>query len=383
MRGLRNLGILLMGLSLIITVAACAPAATPTTAPTKAPPAAPPTAAAPTKAAEPTKPAAAASVAPAASPTAKLNTVKFGGTPTAGFAGIYLAIEKGYFKEQGIDLQLNDFRNIQEIIAPLGSGQLDVSSMPLNTALLTAMDRGVDMKLVAGGTVSRPGQEHAWVMLRKDLKDSGQIKTPADLKGMKVAILSVGSLSDQTIQTMLGQAGLKSGDAEIVVLSYPDQVAAFGNKGIAAGWITEPTITQAVAQGFAVKWVPISSYFSGQAPTTSVIYGPSLLKDRDLGQRWMTAYLKGNRDYLKALTTKQGWAEMVQAVIKYTTVKDPQLYEVMELAYMDPNGAIAKEGTESQYKWWVENGFYSGQKSLADITDASFAEYASRILGKQ
>ncbi len=44
------------------------------------------------------------------------------------------------------------------------------------------------MKLVADATQDIPQWGSFWMVLRKDLADSGQVKTPADLKGMKIAI---------------------------------------------------------------------------------------------------------------------------------------------------------------------------------------------------
>ena len=112
------------------------------------------------------------------------------------------------------------------------------------------------MKAVAGMNQYRPKWESGWVMLRKDLSDSGQVKTPADLKGMKVAVSSKGAFGDQVVQTMIEQANLKPGDVDVVILPLADQSVAFGNKAIAASWATEPYIVQGVQQGFSVKWIP-------------------------------------------------------------------------------------------------------------------------------
>src|SRR3990170_124746 len=214
-------------LGLALGLVACAPAATPTPTPTKPPAAAPTTAAAPAKTAEPTKPPAPTpTTAPAATPTPRPATLKFGSIQSVSDAGVYVAIDKGYFKEQGITIEVNNFRTVPELIPGLGTGQLDVMATPLSSALLAAADRGVEMKLVADKGQSLPNWEYAWVVLRKDLADSGRVKTPADLKGMKLAIPSQGSLGDQTVQIMLEQAGVKPGEAEVIVLPFAEQAAA-------------------------------------------------------------------------------------------------------------------------------------------------------------
>ncbi len=369
-------------LALALALVACAPAASPTPTPTK-PPAGAATAA-PTKAPEATKPPAPAPTqAAAATSTPQPTTVKWGTPQAIADAGAYIAIDRGYFKEQGITMELVNFRTVGEIVAPLGTGQLDAAGLPLSVPVLAAADRGVQLKIVASGGHHREGWAYSWVVLRKDLQDSGQVKTPADLKGMKIAIPSQGSLGEQTIQTMLEQSGLKATDVEMVVLPFAEQAAGFGNKAIAASFTVEPFIARGVQEGFSVKWMPVYQFFGGRVDGQLTVFGPSLLKDQDLGRRWMVAYLKGVRDYVKAFTTKEGRDQVISILAKYSTVQDPKLYDVMGMPYLDPNGQLSKPSLDAQYKWYVDKGLYTGKKTLDDIIDLSYVDYALQKLGKQ
>ena len=372
---LKKVAILSALVGLAVSLEACAPGAVPPPTPiSKAPTVAPAAAA---KTAEPTKPAATATATP------KPATLRFGSIPTTGLAGVYLAVEKGYFKEQGIILELVDFRTTPEIIAPLGTGLLDVAGLALSTPLLAAADRGVELKLVAAAGTTTASFEYNWIMLRKDLKDSGQVKSAADLKGMKVSVPSQGSIGDQTVQMMLEQAGLKPEETEIIVLPAAEQAAAFANKAVAAGYTVEPQVTRSVQDGVAVKWMPVSPFYGGQAHGSAIVFGPSILKDQDLSRRWMLAYVKAVRDYLKGVTARQGWEEMVKSLIKYTPVKEAGTYEAMEMPYIDPNVRLDKNSINIQYRWSVDKGFYTGKKSFDDITDLSYTDYAVQRLGRQ
>jgi NitT/TauT family transport system substrate-binding protein len=309
--------------------------------------------------------------------------LKFGSVQSISDAGVYVAIDKGYFKEQGINHKVVAFRKVTELIAPIGTGELDITALPLSSALLAAADRGVELKLVADKGQSLPGWEFAWIVLRKDLADSGKVKKPADLKGMKIAIPSKGSLGDMTVQMMLAEAGLKPGDADVEVLAFPAQAAAFGNKAIAAAYSIDPFIARGVQKGFSVKWIPNSKYFGGKTQTAVIIFGPKVAKNRDLARRWMIAYIKGIRTYLDAIEKKAGRDEVVKILTKYTRVKDPKLYDVMEMPYLDPNGLPDKKSMDAQYKWFVDNGVYKGKRTFDDILDLSFVEYALKKLGKR
>ena len=239
------------------------------------------------------------------------------------------------------------------------------------------------MKLVADGTQDLPKWGSSWVVLRKDLADSGQVKTPVDLKGMKIAIPSQGSYAQMIVELALAEGGLKPDDAELVVLPHADQAAGLQNKAIAAGFTVEPFIARGVQEGFSLKWIPDYKYFNGKVQGAFIVFGPELARNKDLGQRWMTAYLKGVRTYLDAFEKRQGRDEVVNILIKQTTVKDPKLFDIMELPYLDPNGLIDKKSMDAQYKWFVDKGVYQGKKTFDDIMDLSFAEAASQKLGKR
>ncbi len=356
-------------LVLAVVASACAPAAVPTPTPTAPKPAAAtPTAATPVPA-TPTPP-----------PATKPATLRFGSTGALSYAGAYIAADKGFFKEQGIDMEFEEFRQIPDMVAPLSTGQLDVLGMPLSTALLAAADRGIQLKVVADGGQERAGSATFWLVLRKDLADSGQVKTPADLKGKKIAIPSPGSAGEILARKTLEQGGLRPEDAELVVLPHAEQATAFANKAIDAGTTPEPFIARGVQEGYSVKWIPYYKYFGDKAQVTVVVFGANLLKDKDLAQRWMAAYLKGVRLYQDAFERKVGRDEVIKIMAKYTPVKEPKLYDLMEMPYLDPNGALEKKSMQAQYQWLVDNGFYKGKTSFDDITDLSFAEYAAQKL---
>ncbi len=364
---------------MLLVASACAPAA-PTPSPATPKAITTPSAKEALQSVSPT-PSSAAKATSTAPP--KRTTVKFGSAQTLSDAGVYVSLDRGYFNEQGIDIEMVSFRTVAEMIAPLGTGQVDVIGMPLSTAILAAADRGVELKLVADKGQSIPKWEFVWIVLRKDLADSGRIKSAADLKGMKVAIPSLGSLGDQTVQMMLEQAGFKAGEVGVEVLPFAEQEAAMANKAIAASYSSEPWIVRGVQEGLFVKWIPNSSYFGGNLSIGNIIYGSALLKDQDLGRRWMTAYLKGVRDYAKAFTTKEGRSDVVSSMVKYSTVKDVKLYDLMEMSYLNPNGLSDRKSMDAQFKWYVDKGLYSGKKTMSDIVDTSFVEYAEAKLGKQ
>ncbi|MDP2728240.1 MAG: ABC transporter substrate-binding protein, partial [Dehalococcoidia bacterium] len=189
----------------VVALGACAtpapqPTATPATSaastsvPTKAPAAATPTTAAK---------APATTIVPTPAPA----RVKVGIIGSGSDAPLFIADDKGFFKAQGIEVEYVNFKSATEMVAPVGTGELDVGSLVISPGLLNAKDRGVDIRLVASKSRSRPGFESYWILLRKDLADSSQVKTPADLKGTKMAVFSRGSVAQQAAELVLAKGG--------------------------------------------------------------------------------------------------------------------------------------------------------------------------------
>lgn len=121
---------------------ACAPAASTATPPSAKPAvSASPTAAPPASPSAATKAPAAATTAPAVTPTTKPAAtatvsldpplfppvhIKMGVTPVFAYTAVFAGIEKGYFKEQGLDMELVNFGTGAEMTAPLSTGEFQI-----------------------------------------------------------------------------------------------------------------------------------------------------------------------------------------------------------------------------------------------------------------
>src|SRR5512139_2277704 len=130
----------------------------------------------------------------AASSSAKAaDQVKIGISRTLSDAGYYVADAKGFFRDEGMDVSITGFNSAAQMIAPLGTGELDVGGGTVSAGFYNAVGRGILMKIVADQASIKPGYGYSSLMVRKDLVDSGRYKSFADLKGMKVAIGAPGT----------------------------------------------------------------------------------------------------------------------------------------------------------------------------------------------
>ena len=379
-----RLAIVALAFTLTLALSACAPTATPTPTPTKPPATVPTPAASPTVAAA--KPSPVAPTTTPAQPTApaKLTSVRFGSPGAVSDGGVYIAIDKGYFKEVGLDVQIQSFQSGPMLIAPLAAGELEVGGGVISTGLLNAIDRGVAMKIVATKGSSTKGFEFSRVTVRKDLIDSGQIKEVKDVKGKKIAVPSVKSGAEAQVSFFVKQGGLKITDVELVAMGFPDMLVAYGNKAIDLAVQTEPTLNAAVERGLAVRWPPGAmgeAFYGGEYQAATLLYSEQFSKNTDAARRFMVGYIKGLRDYNDAFVKGKNKAEVVAILTKYSSEKDPTLFNKMEMPFLNPDGKIHVPSMKMDFDFFKEMGYYTGKLELQLLIDMQFVDYAVQQLG--
>src|SRR6266852_4691359 len=215
--------------------------------------------------------------------------VGVGLTNTASDAGVFIADKKGYFRSEGLTVTMTPFSSAAKMIAPLGTGQLDVGGGTVAAGLYNAVERGINMKIVADKASVKDGYEYSTLLVRKDLADSGRYKSLKDLKGMTVATGSPGSGSESSLNEALKKGGLKFTDVKVVYMGFPQMFVALTNKGIDAAATNEPTVTRAIREGAAVR-ASKDVIYPGQQ-TAVVLFSESFAQQRrPVAQKFLNAY---------------------------------------------------------------------------------------------
>jgi ABC-type nitrate/sulfonate/bicarbonate transport system substrate-binding protein len=318
-------------------------------------------------------------VAPAASPANGPVTVKIAANLGASDAGIFLAMDRGFFAEQGLEIDLT--RGSSELLPSLATGELDVLAPAVSASLLNAMARDIPLRIVADKGSDPPGFSYQVITLRKDLYDSGQVRGWGDLRGRRLAQVGVQSSVDFLFARGLAQAGLTLNDVELVSINYPDMNAAFANGTIDAASFWEPLLTVGIDQGWVVRWKPVEEIDPGHQ-SGILIYGKTFLGDHfDQGQRFMKAYLQGVRVYNDAYRKGIGRDAVNASIASHTGVK-PELQERTVPAGLNPDGCANSQDLADQLAWFRSVGYLQRDLELDAVVDNRFCERAVQELGR-
>ena len=100
--------------------------------------------------------------------------VRIGISRTISDAGYYIADAKGLFREEGLEVSIIGFNSAAQMIAPLGTGDLEVGGGTVSAGFYNAVGRGILMKIVADQASIKPGYGYSSLMVRRDHVDSGR-----------------------------------------------------------------------------------------------------------------------------------------------------------------------------------------------------------------
>jgi NitT/TauT family transport system substrate-binding protein len=304
----------------------------------------------------------------------------------AGDVGLFIAQERGYFRDEGLDVTLTHIDAAAKMIPLLGTGDLDVGGGATTAGLYNAAERKIDVRVVASRARTAPGFGYQALVVRKDLVDGGKYKSYADLKGLKFAFASPGSTPLSSLNEVLKKGGHKPADMTVTYLSFAAQVAALQNGAIDGTIMIEPYLSQVVGQGTAVNITPTEAYYPS-AEVSLLLYGDKFIKERpQVATRFMKAFLRGARDFKDAIDAGRWKSSPVADDVIRIFAKGVNMPEAvirgMTPQFADADGEINVESLRMDLAFFKESGDVTSKTITADmIVDLTFAKAAAKALG--
>jgi ABC-type nitrate/sulfonate/bicarbonate transport system substrate-binding protein len=275
-----------------------------------------------------------------------------------------LGIEKGFFREQGIDLSLRVVFGGPEIAAELDAGRLRIGELGTPPAL-TAIANGARFKVVGSGV--RRGAVQYFVA-------RPQLAAWTDLGGSQLGVLSRGSCSDWYMRELLRHYGVDpEKDVTIVSLGrrYTEILAMLARGELDGAIISEPHVTIGEEAGYFKVWLGLNKCdFAPRMQWTVVVANnDALAHDGDL----IGAILCGcRRSYRYAADNRDEWADFGARYFRISrnTMMQSIARELDELHF---DCAIDEEGMEAAIALQRKLGSVTGPLRLSDILDSRFA----------
>ena len=286
----------------------------------------------------------------------------------AQFAGNYVAKEKGFYAEEGINVSIEEFSFGNPTIGAVARGDADFGITGADELLL-ARAKGIPIKAIA--VIYRINPVCAY-----SLKKSG-IAKPADFIGKKVG-LERGTNVDLLYYAMMAKLGIDRSKIREIAIGYDASELLNGSTDVSTGYIiNEPH--QAIEAGYEVNTILMADYGAG-------IYADVIFATEDmleskpmLVEGFLRATLKGWQYAIEneeeAVGIVMGYAkDRARSHEAYMLGQSVPLIHTGELRI----GEMEKSGWEQTKRVMVEQGML---KESIDLESAYTVDFTRRAYG--
>jgi NitT/TauT family transport system substrate-binding protein len=270
-------------------------------------------------------------------------------------------------------------QSAQQMVPLLGTGQLDVGGGATSAGLINAVAVDVPIRVVADKGSTPPGFAYQGIVLRNELART--FPGCPGFKGLRVATATANSFSPG-LERALSECNLNLGDVDLIEMPFPDIPIALQNGAIDAAQLLGPILTIATTNGQATLWKRTDEFYPGWQNAVLLYGSPFIANQREVGNRFMVAYIKGLRTHWDAFTRGENKAEVIDALVRTTTVKDPTLFERMTPPGLNPDGYINMTSFSDDVEWWINHGYVRAHVNPESVVDNSFVDYAIDRLGR-
>jgi NitT/TauT family transport system substrate-binding protein len=276
-------------------------------------------------------------------------------------APVFIAQDKGYFREAGLDVELKFFDAAQPIAVATTSGDIDFGVTAFTAGLYNLAGKGV-LKVIGGMSREKAGYPLIGYFASNNAYAAG-LKMPKDLAGKRVAVTQVGSSFHYSLGLLADKYGFKLADVKIIPLqSLSNAAAALKGETVDAALLPISTARKLVDEGGAkfLGWVGDETPWQLGA----VFASPKTLANKVLVTKLLGVLAKADREYHDVILAamKDGTAPineqtkpLLEIIAKYTNLPLEQV--VGNCAYFDADGKLDVKNVDNQIKWLQEQGF--------------------------
>lgn len=186
--------------------------------------------------------------------------IRIGTIPVVDIAPLHYAIEQGYFKEEGLEVETVVQPNGAAAINGIMSGDLDIT-FSTYAATFTAQSQGVaEFKVVADALAAKAN--HLMVVATPN----SSVKKATDLPGKKIAITAKNTFTDLAPMAVMKVQGIDYAQIQWIPMPLPEMLPAMTKGEVDAAVVVEPWVTKAMKEAGAIPVLDAASGPTAELP---------------------------------------------------------------------------------------------------------------------
>jgi NitT/TauT family transport system substrate-binding protein len=291
---------------------------------------------------------------------------------------IFIAQDKGWFKEAGLDLEIKDFLAATQVPLAVVAGDADLGATAFTAGFFNLAAKG-GLKVVAAQSAERPGYPLTVIAVTDAAWEAG-LRSIKDLAGKRVAITTFGSSLHYSLDIVARKYGVDTKTITMVALqSLPNIAAAFKGGQVDAAIVPVTTYSQMEAAGGG----RILAYVGDEVPWQlgAIFTSPKTIADRrPVIEKFLVGYRRGAAAYHEAFGKREkgklvpgsNYDEMIGLLAK--ALKQPADRVAAGLPYIDPEARLDVGDIYKQVAFWQASGQVARDANPKSFIDLSFVK---------
>lgn len=293
-------------------------------------------------------------------------------------AASFVAYEKGYFTDEGLDVEFRFFEAAQPMALAIASGDADFGVTAISGGLISLADKGA-AKVIGGALREEQGIDGQKI-LASDAAFQAGLTSPAMMDGKKFAVTQAGS-SFHYMGSKIARAEVV--DVSFVPLQKVGAIIGAMKSGQVDAWSIVPHIAKPLAASGAVHIIGnVADFIPNYQVTTIFTSAVTAQTERAKSTAFLKAFSRGAADFNAALVDKtegdEAADEMVQLIHKYVYTDRP--YDKAKPSIVNgamrisPDAALNMASIADQVQWFQSEGLIKDTITTETLVDRSYVE---------
>lgn len=291
----------------------------------------------------------------------------------------FIAMERGYFRQEGLDVKLEFFQAAQPMAVAIASGDIDFGVTAITAGLISLAEKGA-IKIIGGALREEKGIDGQVILASRRAYDAG-LRTPHDLAGKTFGVTTAGSSFHYMAHKIADKEGIRRADIRLKPLQQVGAIVGSLSTGQIDAWSIVPDIGKTLINGPDVKKIGDVADYIPDYQVTVVFTSPKLIRDRaEIVKRFLRARARAVSDFNAALvdkrTDERTRDDVIKIIHKYVMADRP--YEIAAPAILNgamrisEKSALDAKSVADQLEWFKGEKLVPASVTFDMLVDTSF-----------
>ena len=309
--------------------------------------------------------------------SSRAEEVRIGVLPLASSGPIFIAAEKGYFKDAGLEPKLVFFQAAQPVAVAVVSRDIDFGVTAFTAGFFALAGKG-GITVIGAQSREEPGYRLIAYVAGGKAYDAG-FKRPADFPGKRIAITQTGSSFHYSLGLLADKLHVPMTAVELVAVQSMGNMASAVEGNQVDGALMPASVAIPLAErgkAHILGWVGDETPWQLGALFTSP---RTIAERRATVEKFVAAYRRGTRTYFDQLLAKDAGgkvtggperAAILAIIAKYVNETPEQVAK--SVAFIDPDGRLLTADVFHQVAWYQAQGLLDQGIDAKSFLDLSF-----------